>query len=38
WPTGEQKCGLAGGGCSQSFQNGTITVSSAGKVTIVRQE
>ncbi|WP_175473393.1 LGFP repeat-containing protein [Microbacterium hydrocarbonoxydans] len=37
WPTGEQKCGLAGGGCSQSFQNGTITVSGAGKVTIVRK-
>ena len=36
WPTGEQKCGLAGGGCSQSFQNGTIAVDGAGKVTITR--
>ncbi|WP_292794856.1 LGFP repeat-containing protein [Microbacterium sp. UBA6633] len=37
WPTGEQKCGLAGGGCSQSFQNGTITVDGAGKATVSRQ-
>jgi len=30
WPTGPQTCGLARGGCSQPFQNGTVVVDGAG--------
>ncbi|WP_194239204.1 hypothetical protein [Microbacterium sp. CBA3102] len=36
WPTAAQACGLPNGGCSQSFQNGTINVDGTGKVTIAR--
>ncbi len=30
WPTGEQACGLADGGCTQTFQNGTLFASPTG--------
>ena len=30
WPVADQVCGLPGGGCSQEFQHGTITVDSSG--------
>ena len=36
WPTGAQTCGLPNGGCSQTFQKGTISVNAAGVATISR--
>ncbi|MFE6734215.1 LGFP repeat-containing protein, partial [Microbacterium sp. NPDC057741] len=37
WPVGAQACGLPSGGCSQAFQNGTISVDGGGRVTVVRR-
>jgi len=35
YPTGDQKCGLADSGCSQTFQNGTVYVSASHPARIV---
>ena len=35
YPAGNETCGLAGGGCSQKFQNGTITWSPLSGIAVV---